>query len=175
MTPSKTAAPSPIILNELKPPGAARLVLFLHKKQFIGTVSLWHLKTENLLLFAEVKTGRCHFKNKMLGNEGPQKRLVALAEFGSMFVLADVPQKQVHFCRLHRLDLPLRCQTMLTHIWLIVGFMPKFCMPSSALPIRSLSFSWIRSDFSLWIFHSYFLVRQKKASLETSVMPSFAI
>lgn len=81
MTPSKTAAPSPIVLNELKPPGAARLVLFLHKKQFIGTVSLWHLKTENLLLFAEVKTGRCHFKNKMLGNEGPQKRLVALAEF----------------------------------------------------------------------------------------------
>lgn len=115
------------------PPGAARLVPFLYKKQSVGTVSLWHLKIENLLLLAEVTTGRCHFKNKMLGNEGPQKRLVALAWVcESMFVLADVSQKQVHFYSLHRLDLPLRCQTMLTHIWLIIGFVPKLCMPSSA-------------------------------------------
>lgn len=133
LTPSKTAAHLPLFSMNWSPPGAARLVPFLYKKQSVGTVSLWHLKIENLLLLAEVTTGRCHFKNKMLGNEGPQKRLVASAWVcESMFVLADVSQKQVHFYSLHRLDLPLRCQTMLTHIWLIIGFVPKLCMPSSA-------------------------------------------
>lgn len=85
---------------------------FLYKKRFIGTVNLGLIENlllgsliENLLLSAEVKTDRYHFKNKILGNEKPRKRLVTLAgTYESMFILATGSQKQVHFYRLYRLD-----------------------------------------------------------------------
>lgn len=85
---------------------------FLYKKPFIGTVNLGLIENlllgsliENLLLSAEVKTDRYHFKNKIWGNEEPRKRLVTSAGiYKSMFILANASQKQVHFYRLYRLD-----------------------------------------------------------------------
>lgn len=74
---------------------------------------------------------RYHFKNQILGNERSWKRFIAWAGiYGSMFILANVSQKQVHIYPLYRLDFSVRCHSVITLIWLRTGLLPEFCVPS---------------------------------------------